>query len=166
MKVGAPLLPALPEGGFAQGAAPGILQAVARASRPHGAAGRIACFQGDTGTQALRAVMNQLRDPERGCTHCGRCGNRQHPRPHNPRRHSPAHRRETGCSSYADNCACNRVRGADWNSGKRRGEQSDRAGGFGAEPSHRLELGDPRSHRVDDSPTTEICTRGNRSVRR
>ncbi len=41
----------------------------------------------------------------------------------------------------------------------------DRSRRFGAESSHRLQLGDARAHGVHNSPATEISSQRNRSVR-
>ncbi len=64
----------------------------------------------------------------------------------------------------ADDCARDRVRGRDGNAGERRAKERDRAGGLGAETADRLELGDPRSHRVDNAPAAGKRAGGNGGV--
>ena len=45
----------------------------------------------------------------------------------------------------------------NWDSRQGGAQNAGSRGGFGAEAAHRLELGDPHSHRLDDAPAARQC---------
>ena len=58
------------------------------------------------------------------------------------------------------------VRSADRNACQGGAEESDRSGAFGTKSSQRLQLGDLLAHGMNDAPSTEVGTSGNRRVGR
>src|SRR5881275_2360119 len=64
----------------------------------------------------------------------------------------------------ADDGSGDGVGRADRDPGKGSREQGDSSGGFGAESADRFELGNARTHRVDDPPSPKVGAEGNGGV--
>jgi hypothetical protein len=109
-------------------------------------------------TRLANGPISKGRNPRSG-------GNRDDPCPYDAASNAPFDGRYPPRGAYTDNGACNRVRGADWNSAPGRADDADRAGGFRAEAAHRPQQGNLLSHCPDDFPAARKRTKANRGVR-
>src|SRR5690349_3298866 len=87
-------------------------------------------------------------------------GDGQNPRPDDAASDAPPDSAQSVCAPNAYDRARYGVSGTDGNSCESSPEQGDGARCLGAEAPNGLELGDLRTHSVDDAPPAEVRTKG------